>query len=144
MEASRQNHFSRFHEDQWVTKGNRLPVSREMLMIALQGVQQILVRAMDASGATEAEIYGVTLDTAIPVTPTTISLRPALGIEQCACPSKYKSTSCQDPGIGFYRWYKEHYVTSEIIIDLIGDAKRCECNGRANKCHPETGLCLVS
>lgn len=33
-------------------------------------------------------------------------------------------------------------MTSEIIIDLIGEAKRCQCNGRTDKCHPETGICI--
>ena len=33
-------------------------------------------------------------------------------------------TSCQDPGRGYYRWYKEAYVESEIIIDLVGDSKK--------------------
>ena len=71
-----------------------------------------------------------------------INRRPAKGIEKCDCPPKYKSASCQDPGIGFYRWYKEHYVTSEIIIDLVGDSIVCSCNHRARECHPETGYCL--
>ena len=70
--------------------------------------------------------------------------RPAIGVEVCDCPPKYNSTSCQDPGLGFYRWHKQHFVTSEIVIDLVGEAKRCQCNGRTNKCHPETGECLVS
>jgi hypothetical protein len=72
-----------------------------------------------------------------------IALRPATGIEMCDCPPKYKSESCQNPGKGFYRWYKEHFVTSITIVDLVGNAKKCECNGRTETCHQETGLCLV-
>ena len=56
----------------------------------------------------------------------------------------YRSESCQNPGKGFYRWYKQHFVTSVTIIDLVGESKKCECNGRADACHPETGLCVVS
>ena len=37
---------------------------------------------------------------------TMLNRRPATGIEKCECPSKYKSASCQNPGIGFFRWYK--------------------------------------
>ena len=73
-----------------------------------------------------------------------MSLRPAHGIELCDCPPKYRSESCQNPGKGFYRWYKQHFVTSVTIIDLVGESKKCECNGRADACHPETGLCVVS
>ena len=54
----------RLHESEWVSKDSRLPVSRAMLMIGLQGVQQILVRASDTAGATKATIEGITLDVA--------------------------------------------------------------------------------
>ena len=54
----------RLHESEWVSKESRLPVSRAMMMIGLQGVQQILVRASDTAGATKATIEGITLDVA--------------------------------------------------------------------------------
>ena len=66
----------------------------------------------------------------------------AHGIEVCECPAEYNSTSCQNPKLGYYRWYKREYITSTIIIDLIGQAKPCECNGRANICDTESGHCL--
>ena len=72
------------------------------------------------------------------------SLRKAIGVEVCDCPRDYNATSCQDPGLGFYRYFKEHFVTSEIIIDLVGSAKKCQCNGRSDICDMETGECLVS
>lgn len=65
----------------------------------------------------------------------------AHGIEVCECPPEYNSTSCQNPRVGFYRWYKRDYITSTVIIDLIGEARRCECNGRAGSCDTETGWC---
>ena len=124
-----------------MTKGTKTKVTRAVLMIALQGVHQILIRSSDTSEATRASLEGITLDVARPISST--SLRPAIGIEICDCPAEYNSTSCQDPGIGFYRWYKEQHVTSEIIIDLIGSAKKCQCNGRTETCDAETGECLV-
>ena len=130
----------RIHEDDWVVKESRMPVTREMLMIALQGVQQILIRFSDSTEATQATLEAVTLDVGKII--DAVSLRPAIGVEVCDCPPEYDSTSCQDPGLGFYRWYKEHFVTSEIIIDLVGGVKRCNCNGRTNQCDPETGECL--
>lgn len=45
---------------------------------------------------------------------------------------------------GFYRWYKENHIQSTIIIDLVGESKPCECNGRADVCDQETGVCQVS
>ena len=71
-------------------------------------------------------------------------MRLATGIELCDCPPKFKSESCQNPGKGFYRWYEEHSVTSVTIIGLVGGVKKCECNGRADSCHPESGACVVS
>ena len=69
----------------------------------------------------------------------------ATGIEICECPPEYNSTSCQDPSIGFYRWHDNTTnAASTIIIDLVGKAKRCECNGRSEICDTETGHCLVS
>jgi laminin alpha 1/2 len=135
-------HEVRLHESAWVVKSTRKPATREMIMIALQGVQQVLIRSSDTMEATQMKLEYVTLDVARPMEPG-LSLRQAVGIEICDCPSEYKATSCQDPGIGFYRWYKQHYVTSEIVIDLVGSSKRCQCNGRADKCNPETGECQV-
>ena len=60
----------------------------------------------------------------------------------CDCPPEYSGTSCQNPGRGFYRYYKTSYVESEIIIDLIGDSVPCQCNGRAEECHPDSGECV--
>jgi len=46
----------RLTEDQWVMHDNRLPVTRDMMMVALQNVQQILVRATDTLGATHSSL----------------------------------------------------------------------------------------
>ena len=155
----------------------------------------------DALGATRSTLEGVTLDVAKPIHTgsfaisksvpnnrtqnrgdisenssegwTMLRRKPARGIEKCECPSKYMSSSCQNPGSGFYRWYKvrltplisglwsgifsyldvllyhlflilkEYYITSEEIIDLVGDSQKCACNERAKQCHPETGECQV-
>lgn len=87
-------------------------------------------------------LLNVTLDTAImlPGSPPPL----AKGVELCECPRQYNSSSCQNPSIGFYRWYNPYLVNGTIIINLIGEAKPCECNGRSNICDTETGHCLVS
>jgi len=43
--------------------------------------------------------------------------------------------------VGYYRWYKKEYITSTVIIDLIGEARACQCNGRSSLCDTETGRC---
>ena len=51
----------------WVKKGTRQPISRDLLMVALQRLERILIRATDMSGtATMAQLQGVTLDVAVP------------------------------------------------------------------------------
>ena len=129
-----------FHEDNWINFNNpEVPVSRMMMMIGLQGVQQLFIRATEAADTTIAMLQGISLDVARPSTPG--APRPALGVEMCQCPPQYGGSSCQDPGRGYYRWYKEAFVESEIIIDLVGESRACECNGRADTCHPDTGDC---
>lgn len=63
------------------------------------------------------------------------------GVELCECPPQYNSTSCQDPSIGFYRWYDKNVHTATIVIQLIGEAKPCECNNRSSICDIESGYC---
>ena len=43
----------------------------------------------------------------------------------------------------YYRWYGEHFITSEILLDLVGESRKCKCNYRTEECHPETGACMV-
>lgn len=130
---------TRLHESDWVEKGGQ-PVDRKKFMVALHSVEKLLIRATDFSGSTSATLQGVSLDRAVPRQGS--DRRPqALGVEQCTCPPKYGGTSCQDPGSGFYRWYfTSHQVTT--FMDFFGDVKSCQCNGRADRCHSETGSCL--
>ena len=106
-------------------------------------MQHLFIRATEAADTTIAMLHGISLDVARPSAPG--APRQALGVEQCTCPPQYGKyflgvktylrtvnnenmfaggTSCQDPGRGYYRWYKEAYVESEIIIDLVGDSKK--------------------
>ena len=130
-------------ESQWVKHGSRLPVSRALLMVALQRLERVLIRATDFTGATIANLHGVTLDVAVERENGANDNRPmAVGVEQCTCPPQYNGTSCQDPGRGFYRWYSEFMTTTTTYLHLAGDVKSCQCNGRARNCHPETGRCI--
>ncbi|XP_068083310.1 laminin subunit alpha-1 [Anabrus simplex] len=131
----------RFHESLWQTRSSSIKtVTREVLMVALQNVQNILIRASDSMDFTKVILSEVTLDTAVAVPGQPHPL--ARGVELCSCPSEYNSTSCQDPSIGFYRWYDNSTASSTIVIRLVGEARPCQCNGRSKVCHIETGHCL--
>ncbi|KAK7085775.1 Laminin subunit alpha-2 [Halocaridina rubra] len=129
----------KLHEDYWRLKNKPQVVTREMMMIALQNIQHILIRATDASDDTTALLQEVTMDIAAEGSP--VSSRVALGVEQCFCPPNYSGSSCQNPNIGFYRWHKNNYIQSTIIIDLVGESRACNCNGRSETCDRETGVC---
>nr|XP_012147088.1 PREDICTED: laminin subunit alpha-2 isoform X4 [Megachile rotundata]XP_012147089.1 PREDICTED: laminin subunit alpha-2 isoform X4 [Megachile rotundata] len=136
------NHYEvRFHESLWQLQNRPdYKVTREVLMVALQNLQYILVKASDNAEFTRTTLLEATLDAAVLAPTHTPPL--ATGIEICKCPAEYNSTSCQDPSIGYYRWYKNTTVTSTIVIDLVGEARRCQCNGRSEICDRETGHCL--
>lgn len=120
-------------------------VSRMMMMVALQNVQHILIRATDSMDRTKAELKDVSLEVALPATNTSLTQKNlAWGVEMCQCPSEYTGGSCQDPNRGYYRRYKYDYVSSTILIDLVGEAQPCQCNGRSDTCDRETGRCTVS
>ncbi|XP_023288824.1 laminin subunit alpha-2 [Orussus abietinus] len=131
----------RLHESLWqVHNRPDYKVSREQLMVALQNVQHILLKASDHSEFQKITLLEASLDAAV-LTPTH-SPPLATGIEICECPPEYNSTSCQDPSLGYYRWYNNSTATSTIIIELVGEARRCQCNGRSEICDRETGHCL--
>ncbi|XP_014250027.1 laminin subunit alpha-1 isoform X2 [Cimex lectularius] len=135
------HHQVRLHESLWRMKNNPEDVvSREKFMIALQNLQHILIRASGSVGFTETRIRDVSLDTAVPREGN--KERTVTGIEICECPRNYNSSSCQDPSIGFYRSKPAiGTASSTIIIELVGEAKPCECNNRSNICDMETGFC---
>ncbi|XP_034944517.1 laminin subunit alpha-1-like isoform X2 [Chelonus insularis] len=135
------NHFKiRLHESSWKIRNRPdYKVSREILMVALQNIQHILLRASEHSNFEEATLLEASLDVAS-LTPTHLPSL-AIGVEICECPAEYNNTSCQDPSIGYYRWHNNVTTTSTIIIDLVGQAQRCQCNGRSEICDIETGYC---
>ncbi|XP_076668102.1 wing blister isoform X2 [Andrena cerasifolii] len=136
------NHYEiRFHESLWQLQNRPdYKVTREVLMVALQNLQHILVKASDNAEFTKTVLVEASMDAAV-LTPTHTPFF-ATGVEICECPPEYNSTSCQDPSIGYYRWYKNTTVTSTIVIDLVGQARQCQCNGRSDICDRETGYCL--
>jgi len=137
-------HQVRLHESQWIQRDNpRYEVTRKHIMIALQKVQYILIRATTGPDAQSARISDFTMDLAADVHSKGIygSESLAIGVEQCYCPPQYTGSSCQDPNIGYYRKRKPNYLDSKKLIDLVGWAEPCACNNRSRTCDRETGHC---
>lgn len=63
-------------------------------------------------------------------------------VEVCDCPPEYNSSSCQDPSLGYFRSYNTS-ISATIIIQTVGEARQCECNGRSTVCNVNTGNCEV-
>lgn len=58
----------------------------------------------------------------------------AHSVEQCLCPPNYQGSSCEECAPGFYRIPSGPHG---------GFCVPCECNGHANECDVDTGVCLV-
>ncbi len=130
----------RLHESEWIQADNpQFPVTRAILMVALQKVQYILIRASEGADVKLVRLTDVTLDVAKAIAP---SPNTAIGVEQCRCPPQYTAASCQDPNEGYYRKRKPNYLDSKDILDLVGWAEPCPCNNRSRTCDKETGVCL--
>ncbi|KAF5307738.1 hypothetical protein FQR65_LT06609 [Abscondita terminalis] len=133
----------RLHESLWkriYPKETHL-TPRELFMVALQNIQNIFVKATDYSNFEALHFSDVSLDTALEIPGRPPPL--ANGVELCECPREYNSSSCQDPSIGFFRYYESSSVNGTILIDtFVGKARPCSCNNRSDVCDIETGFCL--
>ncbi|KAK7494115.1 hypothetical protein BaRGS_00014588, partial [Batillaria attramentaria] len=110
-----------------------LPISqfatRQDLMLALQNVTRILIRATYDNRQTLIRLGNVLLSTA--VTQNT-GLGRAVYVEDCSCPTGYTGLSCEDCAPGFYRIQRGRY---------LGQCVPCNCNGHSNDCDAVTGQC---
>ncbi|XP_055540243.1 laminin subunit alpha-1 isoform X2 [Wyeomyia smithii] len=134
-------HSARIQESFWKNHYDGLPITRAVLMVALQNVRHVFVRGTITEDFRQVVLANVTLDTGIYVAGT--DNNQAFGIERCACTAQYSGFSCQDPGPGYYRFKPR--LPNQVpatIEDYIGKVLPCDCNGRSNECHPETGVCL--
>ncbi|XP_028966336.1 laminin subunit alpha-1 [Galendromus occidentalis] len=143
----RNGHYSvRLHEDEWMDLDNpRVNVTRPMLMVALQKIDHWMIRATEGSDVKFASLEDVVLEYAVPEEQGIISgvlPRIAYGVELGFCPREYTASSCQDPAPGYYRKRKPNFLDSKDILDLVGWAEPCECNGMASECDKETGVCF--
>uniref|UniRef100_A0A3Q2D071 Heparan sulfate proteoglycan 2 n=1 Tax=Cyprinodon variegatus TaxID=28743 RepID=A0A3Q2D071_CYPVA len=117
-----------FRESSW-RRTDGQPCTREHLLMALADVSLLMIRATYVDRMTET-ISDIKMDIAVP---HLTGKEQALEVEQCACPLGYRGPSCQECDVGFTR------TTSGLYL---GTCERCNCNGHASSCDPETGRCL--
>lgn len=113
-------------------RGNDAP-TRETFMTILSDIQGFLIRATHHQKMRSVTMRDLSMDTAIP-SPTNLGQAPM--VENCRCPEGYNGLSCQRCAQGYLR-----------VADGpsgLGRCVRCNCNGHATSCDPETGRCLVS
>uniref|UniRef100_A0A0R3RFI4 Laminin subunit alpha-2 n=1 Tax=Elaeophora elaphi TaxID=1147741 RepID=A0A0R3RFI4_9BILA len=135
----------RLHESQWRSRlSPDVRVTRKQLMIALQNLQGIYIRATYNYPSTgdAASINEISIDVAVwdnTTDPSTNSI--AIGVEQCECPQGYDGNSCQDPAEGYCRKRQPDFLNSPDDLALVGGPQPCACNGHSTTCEAETCRC---
>ncbi|XP_071333360.1 basement membrane-specific heparan sulfate proteoglycan core protein isoform X1 [Trachinotus anak] len=125
----RQTFTVTFRESGW-RRADGQPCTREHLLMALADVTVLMIRASYADNMDESSISDIKMDIAVP---HSTGNERALEVEECACPQGYRGPSCQECDEGYTRTGSGLY---------LGTCERCDCNGHASSCDPETGSCL--
>ncbi|XP_040902825.1 basement membrane-specific heparan sulfate proteoglycan core protein isoform X9 [Toxotes jaculatrix] len=118
-----------FRESAW-RRADGNPCTREHLLMALADVAVFMIRATYVDNMVESSISDIKMDIAVP---HSTGNERALEVEECACPQGYRGPSCQECDEGYTRTGSGLY---------LGTCERCDCNGHASSCDPETGRCL--
>ncbi|XP_023271432.1 basement membrane-specific heparan sulfate proteoglycan core protein [Seriola lalandi dorsalis] len=118
-----------FRESSW-RRSDGQPCTREHLLMALADVTVFMIRATYTDNMDESSISDIKMDIAVP---HSTGNERALEVEECSCPQGYRGPSCQECDEGYTR-------TSSGLY--LGTCERCDCNGHASSCDPETGRCL--
>ncbi|XP_059722449.1 basement membrane-specific heparan sulfate proteoglycan core protein isoform X3 [Haemorhous mexicanus] len=116
-------------EDHWEDEQGA-PVSRELLLLVLQGLEGIFIRAVYDGRMASVGLSDVAMD--ISSTADT-GLGPAGDVEECRCPVGYTGLSCQRCAPRFERVTRGPY---------LGICSGCGCHGHSSTCDPVFGHCL--
>ncbi|EFN79905.1 laminin subunit alpha [Harpegnathos saltator] len=110
---------------------NKLSVTREQMMVVLEDLRRIYIRATYWNPSITASLSYVTLDVTTEQYSAQYSVR-ASSVEQCQCPPNYQGLSCEECAPGYYRVQSGSYG---------GYCVPCQCNGHASTCDVNTGIC---
>ncbi|XP_064646434.1 laminin-like protein epi-1 [Lineus longissimus] len=120
-------------EHDWSMEGSSRNPSRKQFLLVLQNVEMILFPATFFTGSHISKLFGASYNIAMS---NSSSMVPALGVEQCQCPTAYDGLSCERCAYGF----KRANVSSH---DFLGVCVPCECNGHSSNCDADTGKCIA-
>lgn len=109
------------------------PATREQLMIILRDLNAIYIRATYWEGTVISQLSDVHLTMADDDVEN-YNLYEELSVERCHCPPGYVGNSCEDCAPGYYRDPNGPHG---------GFCLPCQCNGHADTCDCNTGICQV-
>ncbi|XP_055337185.1 laminin subunit alpha-1-like [Paramacrobiotus metropolitanus] len=142
-ENDRGSYEIHFHETKWTNRQSpHLPVTRELLMVALQNIQHLIIRGNTMPFPVHMEIRDVEMEVASPRNGPNDNGRMALGVEMCQCPLGYNGTSCQSPALGYFRKYALDFLDHPDHLKLLGEAAKCMCWNHSDQCNIENGRCI--
>lgn len=133
-----------FHESKWQNRQSpQSPVSRDLLMVALQNIQHFIIRGNTMPFPERLEIKNLELEIAGPEGKNAVNGKKlALGVEWCQCPIGYNRSSCQMPAEGFFRRHVMDFLDHPDHLKLMGEAVPCECTNHSKECDSETARCF--
>ncbi|KRT80925.1 hypothetical protein AMK59_5061, partial [Oryctes borbonicus] len=114
---------------------SKLPANREHIMMVLKDLRGIYIRAGYWSATYSTRLSNVFLDEASNAAAYHDSHKytRAVSVEHCQCPPNYQGLSCEECAPGYYRISTGTHGGSCIP---------CQCNGHADTCDVNTGVCL--
>lgn len=107
--------------------------TRGEILIVLQNVEAIYVRASYDEELIDSSILNFQMDTA---STTDITAPQAVFVEKCSCPQGYTGNSCQNCAEGYIR--RPGSYLGECVLSRVP----CNCHGHSSQCEPSTGECI--
>ncbi|XP_076325413.1 terribly reduced optic lobes isoform X10 [Tachypleus tridentatus] len=131
-----------FREDAWYKNEAQarrdLPISdittREDIMMVLQNVEAIWIRASYDEELVESSLLNLVLGSA---SPGATGNPQAVYVETCSCPQGYTGNSCEYCDRGYSR-----RPTGRFLGVCVPETVPCNCHGHSSICDSVTGECL--
>ncbi|XP_014209765.1 laminin subunit alpha isoform X2 [Copidosoma floridanum] len=109
-----------------------LKATREQIMVVLGDLRGIYIRATYWQPSLTISLSHVFLDVATERQNGDEGYEVASSVEQCQCPPNYRGLSCEECAKGYYR----------VSGPYGGYCVKCQCNGHADACDVNTGVCI--